>query len=112
MVPTGDTPEIVEQYYQYLLAHYIAPVTQNVTPNWFLIGATLGWVAIISGLGFLYFRRVRNEKPSRLYPVETYNGYISESNGGVGIFLFVFFGLIVLWLLWTTISNLTQGQLY
>src|SRR5581483_4228461 len=111
-VPTGNTPEIVQQYYQYLLDHYINPVTQNVTPNYFLEGVTLGWVLIITGLIFIYFRRVRNEKPGKLYPVETYNGYISESNGGVGVFLLVFFGLVVVWVLWITISNLTQGQLY
>jgi hypothetical protein len=112
MVPTGDTPEVVEQYYQYLLSHYINPIAQNVTPNWPLIAATLGWVAIVFGLVFIYFRRARNEKPSTLYPVETYNGYISESNAGVGAFLFILFALVVLWLLWITISNLTQGQLY
>jgi hypothetical protein len=112
MVPSGNTPEIVEQYYQYLLAHYINPVSQNIATNWYLIGATLGWVAIISALGFIYFRKVRNEKPSRLYPVETYNGYISESNGGVGVFLAVFFALVVVWLLFTMVSDLTQGQLY
>lgn len=111
-VPTGNTPEIVQAYYQYLLAHYINPVTQNITPNYFLVGVVFGWVTIVTGLIFLYFRRVRNEKPGRLYPVETYNGYISESNGGVGMFLLVFFALVVLWVLYVTVSNLTQGQLY
>lgn len=112
MVPTGDTPEAVAAYYQYLLAHYINPTAQNIGTNWFFIGITLGWVAIVTGLFFIYFRRVRSEKPSRLYPVETYNGYISESNADTGIFLYVFFGLVVLWLLYITIANLTQGQLY
>jgi hypothetical protein len=112
MVPTGDTPEIVQAYYEYLLAHYINPTAQNIATNWFLVGVVVGWVAIVSGLFFIYFRRVRNEKPSQLYPVETYNGYISESNGGTGVFLYVFFALVVLWLLYITVSNLTQGQLY
>ncbi len=112
MVPSGNTPEAVQAYYQYLLAHYISPVSQNIATNYAIIGVTLGWVAIITGLFFIYFRRVRNEKPSELYPVETYNGYISESNGGVGVFLYIFFALVVLWLLYVTVSNLTQGQLY
>lgn len=112
MVPSGNTPEAVQAYYQYLLAFYINPTVQNVTTNYFLVGVTFGWVAIIAGLFFIYFRRARNEKPSRLYPVETYNGFISESNAGVGVFLAVFFALVVLWLLYITVSNLTQGQLY
>lgn len=112
MVPTGNTPEIVQQYYEYLLAHYISPVAQNTGTNWIIIGVTLGWVGIVTGAIFIYFRRVRSEKPSKLYPVETYNGYISESNAGTGIFLYIFFALVVLWLLYITISNLTQGQLY
>lgn len=112
MVPSGNTPEAVQAYYEYLLAHYINPVTQNVTTNYFLIGVTLGWVAVLTGIVFIYFRRARSEKPSELYPVETYNGYISESNAGTGLFLYVFFALVVLWLLWVTVSNLTQGQLY
>ncbi len=112
MVPSGNTPEAVEAYYQYLLQHYITPIAQNTAFNWVIVATTLGWVAILAALLFIYFRRVRNEKPSRLYPVETYNGYISESNAGTGAFLFIFFGLIVLWLLYITVSNLTQGQLY
>lgn len=112
MVPTGNTPEIVQQYYEYLLAHYINPVSQNIATNYAIVGATLAWVVVLAGLLFVYFRRVRSEKPGRLYPVETYNGYISESNAGVGIFLYLFFALVVLWLLWITVSNLTQGQLY
>ena len=112
MVPTGDTPEIVQAYYQYLLAHYINPTAQNIATNWFLVAIVLGWTAIGAGLFFVYFRRSRSEKPSRLYPVETYNGYISESNAGTGVFLYVFFALVVIWLLYVTISNLTQGQLY
>ena len=112
MVPTGDTPEQVRANYEYLLAHYINPTAQNIGTNWYMVGVTLGWVAITAGVIFIYFRRVRSEKPSKLYPVETYNGYISESNAGTGIFLYVFFALVVLWLLWVTISNLTQGQLY
>lgn len=112
MVPTGDTPEIVQAYYEYLLAHYINPAMQNTGTNWFIVGIVLGWVAIVVGLCFIYFRRSRSEKPSILYPVETYNGYISESNAGTGIFLYVFFALVVIWLLYITISNLTFGQLY
>lgn len=112
MVPTGNTPEIIEQYYQYLLSHYINPVTQNITPNVMLEGAVFFWIIIVAGLIFVYFRRGRNEKPSRLYPVETYNGYISESNADVGGFLWVFFALVVIWLLWITYSNITRGQLY
>lgn len=111
-VPSGDTPEAVQAYYQYLLAHYINPASQNIATNWLVVGVVLGWVALISALFFIYFRRARNEKPSRLYPVETYNGYISESNAGVGVFLYIFFALVVLWLLYVTVSNLTQGQLY
>jgi hypothetical protein len=112
MVPTGSSPEAVQAYYQYLLSFYINPVVQNVTTNWLIIGATMAWVAIVAGLVFIYFRRSRSEKPSTLYPVETYNGYISESNAGTGLFLYIFFALVVLWLLYTTITNLTQGQLY
>lgn len=112
MVPTGNTPEAVQAYYQYLLAHYINPVTQNIATNYLIIGVTLGWVAIVTGILFIYFRRSRSEKPSKLYPVETYNGYISESNAGTGLFLYIFFALVILWLLYVTISNLTQGQLY
>ena len=111
-VPSGNTPEAVQAYYEYLLAHYISPVAQNITTNWLLIGVTLGWVAIVVALAFIYFRRVRSEKPGKLYPVETYNGYISESNAGTGLFLYIFFALVILWLLYTTISNLTQGQIY
>jgi hypothetical protein len=112
-VPSGDTGEIVRQYYQYLYANYLSHVNQNYYIHWDTLLWVLLWIVILAG-GFYAFTRwqryTRQDKEP--YPVESYNGYIQEANGPVGTFLTIFFVVIFLWLLGMTISNLVLGQIY
>ena len=51
-------------------------------------------------------------QPDEPYPVESYNGYIEEGNGPVGIFLKLFFIGMFISLVIITVMDLLHGQIY
>ena len=112
-VPTGNSGDVVRQYYDYLYSHYLQNLTQNYVIHWDVLAWFLLWLIILGGGLYAVTRwQRRTRAPEEPYPVETYNGYIQEGNGPVGIFLKVFFGTMFIWLLVTTILNLVRGQIY
>jgi hypothetical protein len=112
-IPTGDSGEIVRQYYDYLYSHYLGQIAQQTgiqedTLLWVLL-----WVFVLTALFYAYTRWQRTtHEPKEPYPVESYNGYIEESNGPVGTFLKLFFAGMFIWLVITTILSLLHGQIY
>ena len=112
-VPTGHSGEVVRQYYDYLYSHHLQNLTQNYVIHLDVLGWFLLWLIILGGGFYAYTRWQRSTHASEEpYPVETYNGYIQEGNGPVGLFLKLFFAGMVMWLLITTILDLTRGQIY
>jgi RsiW-degrading membrane proteinase PrsW (M82 family) len=112
-IPTGDSGEIVRQYYDYLYAHYLSQIAQRTgVPEDTLLWVLL-WVFILTSLFYAYTRwqRTTNES-NEPYPVESYNGYIEEANGPVGTFLRLFFVGMFIWLLTMTVLSLMHGQIY
>ncbi|MCB0087834.1 MAG: hypothetical protein KDE54_07965 [Caldilineaceae bacterium] len=112
-VPTGNSSETVQQYYNHLYHHYLDTLTQTYYIHWDTLGWVLLWLVVLAGSFYAFTRWQRNTRqPSEPYPVESYNGYIQESNGPVGTFLTVFFIGMVVWLLITTVLDLVNGQIY
>ncbi|MFN2200728.1 MAG: hypothetical protein ACK2UO_05950 [Caldilineaceae bacterium] len=112
-VPTGNDSETVRQYFQYLYAHYLSGITQQYYIHWDVIAFVILWIFILVAGFYAYTRWQRYTRASKEpYPVETYNGYIQEGNGPVGLFLRLFFIGMGLWLLATTLHDLLRGQIY
>jgi len=112
-VPTGNTSKTVQQYYDYLYHHYLDTLTQNYYIHWNTLAWVLLWIVILAGSFYAFTRWQRHTRQNREpYPVESYNGYIQESNGPVGPFLTIFFIGMVIWLLITTVLDLVRGQIY
>lgn len=112
-VPSGNTGEIVRQYYEYLYNHYLVQLgqTYKIRPDLLLL--VLFWVFILSVFFYAYTRWQRTTQSGEgLYPVESYNGYIQETNGPVGSFLTLFFIGMFVWLLLVTILDILNGQIY
>jgi hypothetical protein len=112
-VPTGNDGAAVSEYYDYLYNHYVSEINQTYQVN----PTTLLWwgvfVVILVGSIYLATRLQRATRSRREpYPVESYNGYITEANGPTGPFLMIVFAGIVVWLLLITIFHLVQGQIY
>lgn len=112
-VPTGNTSEIVHHYYNYLYNYWVNTLTQNYFIHWGTLGWVLLWLFVLAALFYAYTRWQRHTRaPKEPYPVESYNGYIQETNGPVGIFLTFFFIAMFLWLLSRTVLDLIHGQIY
>lgn len=112
-VPTGDTEETVRQYYNYLYHYWLDRITQNYYIHWDTLAWVVLWLFVLAAGFYAYSRWQRYTHDAKEpYPVESYNGYISETNGGVGLFLTLFFIGMVVWLVVMTILILRNGQLY
>jgi hypothetical protein len=110
--PTGNNTQTVQQYYDYLYNIYLNSLHQRYQIMWSGVLWVLFWLAVLAGLFFVWVKWGRGEKPADVYPVETYNGYISEANGDSGRFLIVFYIILITWLIVQTALDLTRGQLY
>lgn len=112
-IPSGNSGEIAREYFQHLYSHYLQKTTQTYYVHWDILLAVLFWIVMLAALFFLYTRWQRStQSKGEPYPVESYNGYIQETNGPVGPFLMVFFGVMFIWLAIVTIMSLTNGQIY
>ncbi|MEZ4617533.1 MAG: hypothetical protein R2867_18750 [Caldilineaceae bacterium] len=86
-VPTGNTSETVQQYYNHLYHHYLDTLTQNYYIHWDTLAWVFLWVFVLAGSFYAFTRWQRYTRQSQEpYPVESYDGHIQESNGPVGPF--------------------------
>jgi heme/copper-type cytochrome/quinol oxidase subunit 2 len=113
-VPTGNTSEIVRQYYQYIYSYWLGRTGgQNFTIRWEIYAWVALWIVVLVGGFYIYTRWQRYTRAEKEpYPVESYNGYIQESNGPVGPFLTLFFIAMFVWLVIMTVLNILNGQIY
>ncbi len=112
-IPTGSSSEVVRDYFNHLYGQYLLQPTQNYYVHWDTILWFAFWVIMLIALFFFYTRWQRTSQAKKEpYPVESYNGYIQESNGPVGAFLTVFFIVMFVWALIITYMSLTRGQVY
>lgn len=112
-VPTGHTGEIVRDYYHYLYEHYLSQFIQNTTIDWDTLLWVALWIFVLAAFFYAYTRWQRTSHETKEpYPVESYNGYIEESNGPIGTFLTLFFIGMFVWLVIITVMDLLHGQIY
>jgi hypothetical protein len=112
-VPTGDSGDIVRQYYDYLYSHYLGQIAQRTGVQEDTLLWVILWIFIFASLFYAYTRWQRTTRQQREpYPVESYNGYIEEGNGPVGTFLTLFFITMFIFLIIMTVLSLMHGQIY
>ena len=112
-IPTGNSSETVRQYFNYLYSQYFTHTTQNYYIHWDMVLWIFFWIFMLAALYFSYTRwQHLAQSKNEPHPVESYNGYIQETNGPVGRFLTIFFVVMFLWLVAVTVNNITHGQVY
>lgn len=113
-VPTGDTPEKVNEYYAYLTKIWLERTGgQTFEIDWadhFWIGL---WIFLLAGIFGVYSFWQRYTRAHREpYPIESYDGHIQEANGPVGGFLMLFFAGVFVWAVILTVLAIREGQVY
>ncbi|GIV78031.1 MAG: hypothetical protein KatS3mg050_2425 [Litorilinea sp.] len=112
-VPTGHSSEVIRDYYNYMYSYWLDKLDQTYFIHWDTLGWVLLWLFVLAAGFYAYARwQKTTHADQEPYPVETYNGYIQETNGPVGAFLTLFFIGMIIWLVTMTILNIQNGQLY
>jgi hypothetical protein len=99
-MPTGDTPEKVEEYYRYLQGQH---ETDHAVATWHVDWLSLAWLwgfLIVIAVGLLFwvwqYRTTlqRSEGRAAMYPVDSFGGYTTEQ-AGPATFFFILLVLIL-----------------
>lgn len=112
-VPTGSSDAEVQAYYNYLHNWSL----MDLGEKYFWSPAMLSWAYLGVGMLIIIFIFLTNAWHARqikgdLYPVEVYNGYISERGGKVDYFNWAVYAIIGSFMLYYAATNLIYGQIY
>jgi hypothetical protein len=114
-MPTGDSPEKAQAYYQYLQGHQLAP--HGRTETWHVDWTSLAWmwgfvVALAIILGF-WIRDYRSTHPQTgISPLDRWGGYATEAAGRVPVFFWLVTVVIVAFGAEFVIGHLISGQVF
>lgn len=112
-VPTGSDDAAVQAYYDYLNYRHLENLEQTYT--WSPLTLTTAYGILGGILVIFYFlvlawhaRRSRGD----LYPVEVFNGYLSERGGPVDAFNWAVYAILLGFMIYYTVVNVIFGQYY
>jgi hypothetical protein len=99
-MPTGDSPQKVEEYYLYLQGHH---ETDHPVATWHVDWMSLAWMwgfVVVLSVAILFwiwqYRTTlqRSEGRAAMYPVDSFGGYTTEQ-AGPATFFFILLVLIL-----------------
>ena len=78
-MPSGDSPQKAQQFYDYLLSHHEAerPV-QAWSVNWLSLAWMWGFVAALAVILIWWVRQYRTTRQKSLYLVDTWSGQVVD----------------------------------
>jgi hypothetical protein len=112
-VPTGNDDATVERYYDYLNLQSFATMREQYLFDW--QNFTIVYVEIAAFIVVFYvfvLTWYARRRALDLYPVEVFNGVISERSGPVDPFSWGMFGIAGVYCLYYMVIHLIYGQLY
>ncbi|MHB0867499.1 MAG: hypothetical protein ACYC6B_08655 [Thermoleophilia bacterium] len=112
-VPSGSSDQDVTAYYSYLHSWSLSQVKET----YFFNPLLLTWVYATIGVIIIIFIFLSNAWYARyrqgdLYPVEVYNGYMSERGGKVEYFNWAVYIILGAFMVYYAATNLIYGQIY
>lgn len=111
--PSGSSDAVVEKYFDYLALQHLGNIEQTTSVNWLgLMEAFSFGGAFLIILYFFIYAWFARRKTGDLYPLEVYNGYITERNGRVDAFNWALYVAIFVYGVFYIIVSLRFGQIY
>jgi hypothetical protein len=112
-MPTGDSPRVVHDYYEYLQARQLEP--HGRTETWHVDWSSLTWlwgfVAVLCILFAFWIRDYRSTHPQTgISPLDRWSGYTTEAGARVPVFFWVVTLAIVAFGAEFVIGHLISGQ--
>ena len=114
-MPSGDTPQKAQQYYDYLQSHQLVPHGRDATwhVDWVSLGWMWGFVAVLAVIVLLWIRQYRSTRHlPGLFPLDSWAGYTTEAAGRATIFFFALTVVVVAFGAEFVIGHLINGQLF
>jgi hypothetical protein len=115
-MPTGDTPEKVEEYYRYLQGQH---ETDHPVATWHVDWLSLAWLwgfLIVIAVGLLFwvwqYRTTlqRSEGRAAMYPVDSFGGYTTEQAGPATLFFILLVLILTGFGVAIIVGHLVWGQ--
>jgi hypothetical protein len=91
-MPTGDTPQKAQAYYEYLQAHQLAPHGRIATwhVDWTALAWLWGFAIVLVILLAVWVRDYRSTHPQTgISPLDRWSGYTTEAAGRVPFFFWL-----------------------
>jgi hypothetical protein len=112
-VPTGSDDAAVQAYYDYLNLEHSRSLTETYHYNWenFITTYAVIAAALIS-LYFFAFAWYARRRSLDLYPVEVFNGVITERSGPIDAFNYAVWSILGIYIIWYVVIQLIYGQIY
>jgi hypothetical protein len=112
-MPSGDSPQKAQQFYDYLLAHHQTerPV-QAWYVNWFSLAWVWGFVAALSVILIWWVLQYRTTRQKEVYLVDTWSGYTSELAGPATRFFVLLTAIIVGFAVAIIVGHIVNGQIF
>jgi hypothetical protein len=112
-VPTGSSDRTVQSYFHYLQLQELGGMSERYVINPVgLIEMYGGGGVILVSLYFLMFAWYARLKRDDLYPVEVYNGYITERGGKIDAFNYAVWAVMLAYAVAYISLSLIYGQIY
>ncbi len=116
IIPTGNTSEIAQAYYNYLYSYYYAkiPVNRATTLHWQVTVEIFMWglALIITFFLLTYLMYYTHRDRDELYEATSFAGSLLERGGKVDMLTWaIFFGLFIA-AIYLSLKWIYQGYLY
>ncbi len=113
-MPSGDSPQKAQQFYDYLLSHH---ETERPVEAWYVNWYSLAWVwGFVAALCVILIWWVRQYRTTRqktgLYLIDTWSGYTSELAGPATLFFVLFCAIVVGFAVAIIVGHIVNGQMF
>jgi hypothetical protein len=111
-IPSGDTPQKVHDYYQYLQAHQ---ETMHAPATWHIRWLDLAWlwgfviVLVLVSLAWVWQYRSTRQKAG-IYEADSFGGYTTELAGPATFFFLLLNALLTGFAVVLIVGHLVWGQ--
>jgi hypothetical protein len=111
-MPSGDSPEDVRQYYDYLQGHQ---ETMQAPATWHVHWLDLAWlwgfliVLVLAILLWIWQNRTTRQRTG-MYPVESFGGFTTELAGPATFFFVLLTIVLTGWAVVMIVGHIVWGQ--
>jgi hypothetical protein len=113
-MPTGDTPQKVDEYYRYLQGHH---ESDHPVATWHVDWLSLAWlwgfvIVLILGIALWVWQYRTTRQRTGIYPVDSFGGYTTELAGPATRFFLLLTVILTGFAVVLIVGHLVWGQKY